>query len=61
MYVYYKYAQYGSKLVVLSYADDCVYWYTSEEPGKWFVDTLVNRFHVNFIGYAHCFMSIMIS
>ena len=25
MYVYYKYAPYGSKLVVLSYIDDCVY------------------------------------
>ena len=31
MYVYYKYAPDGSKLVVLSYVDECVYWYTSEE------------------------------
>ena len=38
--VYYKYAPYGSKLVVLSYVYECVYWYTSEELGKWFVDTL---------------------
>ena len=30
MYVYYKYAPYGPKLVVLSYVDDCVFWYTSE-------------------------------
>ena len=30
MSVYYKYAQDGSKLVVLSYVDDCVYWYTYE-------------------------------
>ena len=30
MYVYYKYASDGSKLVVLSYVDDCVYYYTSE-------------------------------
>ena len=30
MSVYYKYAQDDSKLVVLSYVDDCVYWYTYE-------------------------------
>ena len=27
LYVYYKYAPDGPKLVVLSYVDDCVYWY----------------------------------
>ena len=26
MSVYYKYAPHGSKLVVLSYIDECVYW-----------------------------------
>ena len=26
--IYYKYAPDGSKIVVLSYVDDCVYWYT---------------------------------
>ena len=31
--IYYKYAPYGSKLFVLYYVDDCVYWYTSEELG----------------------------
>ena len=30
MYIYYKYAPDGSKIVVLSYVDYCVYWYTSE-------------------------------
>ena len=30
IYIYYKYAPDGSKLVVLSYVDGCVYWYTSE-------------------------------
>ena len=30
IYVYYKYVRDGSKLVVLSYFDDCVYWYRSE-------------------------------
>ena len=49
------------KNVVLSYLDDCVYWYTSEALGKWFVDNLGKRFHVNFLGYAHWFMSIIIS
>ena len=27
LYVYYKYVTDGYKLVVLSYFDDCVYWY----------------------------------
>ena len=34
MYKYYKYAPYGSKIVVLSYVDDCVYWYINEDLGK---------------------------
>ena len=61
MYIYYKYAPDGSKIVVLSYFDDCVYWYTNEDLGKWFVDTLGKIFHVNFLGYAYWFMSIRIS
>ena len=61
MSIYYKYATYGSKIVVLYYVDDCVYWYTNEYIGKCFVDTLGKRFHVNFLGYAHWFMSIRIS
>ena len=60
VYIYYKYAPDGSKLFVLSYVDDCVYWYKYEELGNWFVDTLGKGFHVNFLGYAHCFMSIRI-
>ena len=51
--IYYKYAPDGSKLVVLSYVDYCVYWYTSEELLKWFVDTLGNIFHVKFQVYVH--------
>ena len=47
--IHYKYAPDGSKLVVLSYVDYCVYWYTSEELLKWFVDTLGNIFHVKFL------------
>ena len=46
---------------VLSYVYDCVYWYTSEAPGKWFMDNLEKRFHVKFLVYAHWFMSIRIS
>ena len=61
IFIYYKYAPDGSKSVVLSYVDDCVCWYTYEELGKWFVDTLRNRLHVNVLGYAHWFMSIRIS
>ena len=61
MCIYYKYELYASKIVVLSYVDDCVYWYTNEDIGKWFVDNLGKRFHVNFLGFAHWFMSIRIS
>ena len=60
MSVYYKYALDGSKLVVLSYIDDFVYWYTSEELGKWVLDTLRKVFHVNFLVCSHLFMSIII-
>ena len=31
--IYYKYAPDGSKIVVLSHVDDCVYWYTNEDLG----------------------------
>ena len=48
------------KIVVLSYVDDCVYWYTSEDLGIFFVDALGNRLHVNLLEYAHWFMSIRI-
>ena len=39
MYIYYKYEPDVSKIVVLYYVDDCVYWYTNEDIGKLFVDT----------------------
>ena len=61
MSIYYKYAPYGSKTFVLSYVDDCVFWYTSEYLVKWFVDTLGNIFRLNFLGYSHWFMTIRIS
>ena len=52
MSIYFKYAQYGTN-IFLSYIDYWLYWYTSEALGKWLVDNLGNRFHVNFLGYAH--------
>ena len=61
MSIYYNYDPDGSKTFVLSYVDYCVYWYTNEDIGKWFVDTFGKIFHVNFMGYAHWFMSIIIS
>ena len=61
MFICYKYAQDGTKINVLYYVDNCVYWYTSKDIGKWFVDTLGIIFHVNFLVYAHWFMSIRIS
>ena len=61
MSIYYKYAKYGTNIVVLSYVDDCIYWYTSEALGKWCMDNLGKIFHVNFLGYVHWFVSIRIS
>ena len=61
MYVYYKYATDVSKLVVLSYVYDCLYWYTYKELENWFVDKLGNRLLMNFLVYAHWFMPIIIS
>ena len=40
MSIYYNYAPYGTKQFVLSYVDDCLYWYTSEALGKWFVNAI---------------------
>ena len=60
MSIYYKYAPDGTKTIVLSYVDDCFYWYASESLVKWFVDTLGKIFNLNFFGYAHWFMSIRI-
>ena len=34
MYIYYKYAPYGTKVVFLSYVYNCVYCYTYEDIGK---------------------------
>ena len=56
-----KYASDDSKLVVLSYVDDCVYLYTSQKPGKCFMDTVGKILHMNLLVYAHWFMSIKIS
>ena len=43
MSIFYKYAPDGSKIFVLSYVDDYVYWCANEDIGKWFVDTLGKR------------------
>ena len=61
MYIYYKYALDGSRLVLLYYVDDCVYWYTSKELGKWFLDTLRKIFHMKFLEYSQVFMSVSMS
>ena len=60
MSIYYKYAPDVSKMFVLSYVDYCVYWYTPKSLLKCFVHTLGKLLHVNFLGYAHSFMSIRI-
>ena len=56
MSIYYKYSPDGTNVFALSYVDDCVYWYTYKVTGKWFVDALGNRFHLNFFRYAHRLM-----
>ena len=60
MSIYYTYAPDRTKIVVLSYVGDCAYWYNYEDLVKCFVDDLGKRFHVNFLGYAHWFMSTII-
>ena len=40
MCIYYKYAPDGTSIVIISYVDKCLYWYTLEGLGKWFVETL---------------------
>ena len=59
MSIYYKYAPDGGKIVLFN-VYDCVYWYTYEALGKWFVSAPGKRLHVNFLEYEHCFMSIRI-
>ena len=61
MSVYYKYTPDDSKLVVLIYVDNCVYWYASEELVKWFVDTIGKRFHVDLLRYGHGLIYIRVS
>ena len=61
IYIYYKYARYETKVVLLSYVEYCVYWYISETIGKCFVEILVKIFNVNFLGCACLFMSIKVS
>ena len=56
MSIYYKYAPDVTNIVVLSYVDDCVYWYTPEALGKWFVETLGKILSMNFMRYAHWFI-----
>ena len=56
MSIYYKYALDGTNIFILSYVDDCVYWYTSASFGKCFVDNLGKRFNINFLEYAHWFI-----
>ena len=61
MFIYYNYAPDGTKIVVSYYVDECVYFYTYESLVKWFMETIGKRFHVNFLGYVHWFISIIIS
>ena len=56
MYICYKYAPDGGKLLFF-YFYDCVYCYTSKDLGKCFVGSIGNRFHMNFFGYAHFYVS----
>ena len=55
------YAPYGSKLVLLYYVDDCVYWYTYDELRKWFVDKLGKRLKIKLPRIFKLVTSISIS
>ena len=59
--IHYKYAPTGTKNIPLSYVNDCVYRYSSDGPGKWFLDALRNIFHATLLGYEHWFISIRTS
>ena len=61
MSIYYNDAPDGTIIFVLSYVYDFIYWYTYEAIGNVFVGALGRRSHANFLGYVHCFMSIIIS
>ena len=52
MYIYYNYAPDGSKIVVLSYVDDCVYWNTTEMVGDTWSPTASMRTLKYFIADA---------
>ena len=54
--IYCKYAPDGTNVFVLYYVYDCFYWYTSQAVGKWFMDAIGKRFHLNLLAYAHWFM-----
>ena len=61
MSIYHKHAPDATKVVDLYYDVNCVYWYKYEAFGNLSVDYLGKIFHVNFLIYAHWFMSIRIS
>ena len=60
MCIYYNYASYGTK-IFFDFFDDCVFFYKSKALGKWLVENLGKIFNVNFLVYAHWFISIRIS
>ena len=52
--IQHKYEPNVSRLVVLYYVNDCVYWCLCEEIGKWFMyNRLRKRFNMKFLGHAH--------
>ena len=61
MSIYHNFTPYVTHIVVLSYVNDFLYWYTYEALVKLFVETLGSIFHVNFLGYANWLTSISIS
>ena len=50
MSIYYNYAPDGSNIVVLSYVDDCVYWYTKEDVSNSDeqVDKLTREYNIHY-------------
>ena len=53
MFICYKYAPDGTKIVDLYYVDNFIYWYTSEALGKLFLGTIWKILQVNFLEFSH--------
>ena len=57
IYIYYKYEPDGSKLVVLYYVDDCVYWYIKMVFGYYWKEVLCEIIRICTLVYVHYYIT----